>query len=111
MAMINTSESMRMASTVLGERCDQTQKDMKTMMSRALCQGAKLVSVVIPRTGSKGEDVVSVGLNGVMFYFRRGTAVKMPANVAEVLYNTGVILDDPRELLRAAGTEGQKDDK
>ena len=96
MAMINTSESMRMASTVLGERCDQTQKDMKTMMSRALCQGAKLVSV---------------GLNGVMFYFRRGTAVKMPVNVAEVLYNTGVILDDPRELLRAAGTDGQKDDK
>ena len=54
---------------------------------------------------------MSVGLNGVMFYFRRGTAVKMPVNVAEVLYNTGVILDDPRELLRAAGTDGQKDDK
>ena len=36
-----------------------------------------------------GDDVVFAGLNGVSFYFMRGTVCEMPAAVVEILKNCG----------------------
>ena len=41
---------------------------------------------------------MSVGLNGVNFYIRRGEAVSVPKAVAEVMYNCGIIFDNPDVL-------------
>lgn len=101
MALMNTSESMARASTVLAEKCEQTQKNMSDLMAKAGCAGVRLISVYIPRAESKGDDVVSVGLNGTKFYFLRGKTTKMPVNVAEILYNTGTIDDDPAQMAKA----------
>ncbi len=105
MALMNTSESMARASTVLSEKCEQTQKDMKDLMAKAGCAGVRLISVYIPRAESKGDDVVSVGLNGAKFYFLRGKTAKMPVNVAEILFNTGTIDDDPAEMAKAGSAK------
>ena len=107
MDLMNTSESMARASTVLAEKCEQTQKDMKALMDRAGCAGAKMISVYIPRAENRGDDVVSAGLNGAKFYFLRGKTARMPVNVAEILHNAGVIDDDPAEMAKADGAKGK----
>lgn len=105
MALMNTSESMALASTVLAGQCEKTKTDMGTLMERAGCAGDRLISVYVPRAESKGDDVVSVGLNGVKFYFMRGKTSKMPVSVAEVLYNACAIDEDPAQLVRELEAE------
>ena len=105
MALMNTSESMAMASTVLAEQCEKTRTDMNTLMTRAGCAGDRLISVYMPRAENKGDDVASVGLNGVKFYFLRGKTSKMPVSVAEILYNAGAIDEDPAQRVRELEAE------
>lgn len=97
MALINTTKSMKMASTVLGEKAEKTKAGMDRMAQMAGCEKDPRVTVVVPMIG-KEADVVSVGLNGVTFYIRRGEAVSVPKAVAEVMYNCGIIFDNPDVL-------------
>lgn len=103
MALINTTESMKTASTVLGEKAEKTKANMDGMAKMAGCEKDPRVTVFIPMTG-KTADVVSVGLNGVTFYIRRGEPVSVPKAVAEVLYNCQIIFDDPNVLATARKT-------
>ena len=48
---------------------------------------AQLLS--LPLAPGSRDDVVFAGLNGVSFYFMRGTVCEMPAAVVEILKNCG----------------------
>ena len=90
MAM-NTTKTLERTSTVLGRKCEETEKNMDKLMREALCPGAKMVTVTIPQAPGCRDDVVLAGLNGAGFYFMRGRTVQMPEPVAQILRNTGVI--------------------
>ena len=87
----NTTRSIRKTSTVLGEKCESTRKNMKKLMATAGAPEYKTVKTMIPRIPGSEDDVVFVGLNGVKFYFLRGESVDMPEPIAEILRNTGTI--------------------
>ena len=88
---INTTKTLERTSTVLGKRCEDTQKNMPRLMREAGCEGAKIVKTTLPQIHGGRDDVVFAGLNGAGFYFQRGKAVQMPEPVYEILKNTGVI--------------------
>ena len=88
----NTTQTVRRSSTVLGMKCEKTQKELKKLMARAGCAPeTKLEKVTIPSVYGQKDDVVYAGLNGADFYFRRGECVQMPAPVAQILRDTHVI--------------------
>lgn len=86
---ILTSSTIKKASNVLGKKCEETEKNMKAKMKRAGCAEYKTTRVMLPKTRDEGDDVMTVGLNGEMFYFLRGQSVNMPDPLAEILANTG----------------------
>lgn len=88
---INTTSSIKKASTVLGAKCEATLSEMKQLMQKAGVGEYKTVKVLIPRTFNEGDDVLFVGLNGVRFYFKRNTTVNMPEPLLEILQNTGAL--------------------
>lgn len=88
---INTTSSINKASTALGAKCEKTKENMKQMMADAGCATYKTVKTLIPLIPGSGDDVVSVGLNGVMFYFMRGKAVDVPEPLLEILTNCGIV--------------------
>ena len=49
----------------------------------------KVLKVSLPLAPGSRDDVVFAGLNGVSFYFMRGTVCEMPAAVVEILKNCG----------------------
>ena len=53
-----------------------------------ICDG-EVVKVSLPLAPGSRDDVVFAGLNGVSFYFMRGTVCEMPATVLEILKNCG----------------------
>ena len=53
-----------------------------------ICDG-EVVKVSLPLAPGSRDDVVFAGLNGVSFYFMRGTVCEMPAAVVEILKNCG----------------------
>lgn len=85
---INTSRSLEKTSTVLGRKCEQTQKNMTRLMAEAGCAGGKMKEVLLPVIPGSRDDVVFVGLNGAKFYFMRGVKAAMPEAVYEILRNT-----------------------
>ena len=87
---INTTTSIKKASNVLGDKCDATIKEMPALLKKAgVADGYKTTKVLIPRATNSGDDVLFVGLNGVRFYFRKGTSVQMPEPLLEILQNSG----------------------
>ena len=90
MAM-NTSKTLERTSTVLGEKCEETQKNMPALMAEAGCGEYDCVTTSIPMIPGSRDDVVFVGLNGVRFYFMRGRTLSMPEPLLEILRNTGVV--------------------
>jgi len=88
---MNTTKTVKRTSTVLGKRCEQTQQNMARLIEKSGCKTANLQTVTIPMNPGDKDDVVFVGLNGADFYFRRGTQVSMPVQVAKILRNAGVI--------------------
>lgn len=86
---INTTSSIKKASTSLGKKCEKTLSDMKQLMQNAGVPEYKTVKVFIPKTFNSDDDVLFVGLNGVGFYFKRNTTVNMPEPLLEILQNTG----------------------
>ena len=88
----NTTQTVRRSSTVLGKRCEETQKQMKRRMAQAGCAPeTKMENVTIPAVYGQKDDGVYAGLNGADFYFRRGERVQMPAPVAQILRDAHVI--------------------
>ncbi len=85
----NTSKTMTQASTVLGGRCEETEKNMKKLMADAGCKTYETVATRIPLIPGSKDDVLFVGLNGVGFYFLRGKTVELPKPLLEILENTG----------------------
>lgn len=88
---INTTTSIAKASTVLLGKCEETKENMKRMMADAGCPTYKTVKTMIPLIPGSGDDVVSVGLNGVMFHFMRGKAVDVPEPLLEILSNCYIV--------------------
>jgi hypothetical protein len=86
----NTTKSIKISSTVLGEKCEKTQKELKALMTKAGCSAeTKIEKITVPKMPGMKDDVLYVGLNGVDFYFKRGDTVQIPAPVAEIARNTG----------------------
>lgn len=91
MAIMNTTKSMKMASSVLREKCEATKTNMKRRMAAAGCKTYETVKTMIPLIPGSGDDVVFVGLNGSKFYFMRGETVDMPEPLFNVLHDSKVI--------------------
>lgn len=84
----NTTQTINRTSSVLGKRCEETQKNLKKLCREAGCpDDEKIVTVVIPMIPGSKDDVIFCGLNGANFYFLRGETVKMPECVYKQLKN------------------------
>lgn len=91
----NTTKSIGKTSTVLSDKCEATAKNMKTLIKKAGVKGEpKMERVYIPMIPGSKDDVVYVGLNSVDFHFMRGQYHDVPAEVAEILKNCGVVPND-----------------
>ena len=86
-----TAGNMKKASNVLGKRCIETEKNMKRKMQKAGVEEYKTVKVAIARPYDSSDDVLTLGLNGELFYFLRGTTVNMPEQLHEIMLNTGTV--------------------
>ena len=64
----NTTQTVRRSSTVLGKKCEKTQKELKRRMAQAGCvPETKLEKVTIPAIYGQKDDVVYAGLKGADF--------------------------------------------
>lgn len=92
MENLNTITSMKMASSVLKDKCEATKANIKKMMTQAgVVETYKTVKVNIPMIPGDGDDVQFVGLNGVNFYFMKGTTIDMPEPLYNLLRDCGKI--------------------
>ena len=90
MANINTTATMKKTSAMLSGKCKKTQEESEKANGRRGLRG---------RRGGEGERCrwhraagttwFLPGLNGVSFYFMRGTVCEMPTAVVEILKNCG----------------------
>jgi len=88
----NTTQSIKKASVVLGEKCEETKKNIKALAKKLYGEAEfKMEKVVLPKIPGDKDDVITAWVNGVRFDFMRGTTAEMPAAVAEVLRNAGKI--------------------
>lgn len=92
MENLNTITSMKMASSVLKDKCEATKANIKKMMAQAgVVETYKTVKVNIPKIPGDGDDVQFVGLNGVNFYFMKGATIDMPEPLYNLLRDCGKI--------------------
>lgn len=92
MENLNTITSMKMASSVLKDKCEATKANIKKMMTQAgVVETYKTVKVNIPKIPGDGDDVQFVGLNGVSFYFMKGATIDMPEPLYNLLRDCGKI--------------------
>lgn len=83
---INTTSSIRYASTVLGKRCEETKKNMSALAKKVYGKTpVEMEKVYIPNIPGMKDDVLFAAVNGVKFYFMRGETVEMPKAIADVL--------------------------
>lgn len=84
----NTTQTINRTSSVLGEACAYTQKNLKALCKKAGCTDEeKIMTVAVPVIPGNKDDVIFCGVNGVNFYFLRGETVKMPECVLTQLKN------------------------
>ena len=88
---LNTTKTMKMASTVLGPEVEYTVKNMKKLMAKLGCETYKTIKCRIVKTMGSGDDVATAQINGVKFSFKRGESYDIPENVAKVLEDNGDI--------------------
>lgn len=89
---LNTTRSIKKASTVLGEKVIETEKNMDRLLKQAGCTGTvKRTTVPIIQMPGDKDDVVFIGLNGVRFYFQRGRSVQMPEPLLEIAVDCGIV--------------------
>ena len=92
MENLNTITSMKMASSVLKDKCEATKANIKKMMTQAgVVETYKTVKVNIPKIPGEGDDVQFIGLNGVSFYFMKGETIDMPEPLYNLLRDCGKI--------------------
>lgn len=84
-----TTTSVKKASQAMSAKIQKTEADMKKKMTRAGFPEYRTVKVLVPKTINEGDDVLTIGLNGELFYFLRGKSVNMPEQLAKILENTG----------------------
>ena len=89
--MINTKKTVERASTVLGKKCEATQKNLDKLMADAGIGGGRKVKMAIPVIPGSRDDVIFAGLNGVKFYFLRGAQAEVPEAVLSILRSTGTL--------------------
>ena len=83
---LNTTTSIKRASTVLGKRCEDTKKNMAALAKKVYGKAAvEMEKVAIPNIPGMKDDVLFAAVNGVKFYFMRGDTVEMPKAIADVL--------------------------
>lgn len=88
---LNTTQTMKKASTVLGPEIEYTVKNMKKLMAKLGKTTYKTVKCRIAKTMGSGDDVATAQINGVKFSFQRGESYDIPEQVAEVLERNGDI--------------------
>lgn len=88
---LNTTQTMKKASTVLGPEIEYTVKNMKQLMAKLGETDYKTVKCRIVKTMGSGDDVATAQINGVKFSFQRGESYNIPEHVAEVLERNGDI--------------------
>lgn len=85
---LNTTTSIKRASTVLGKRCEDTKKNMAALSKKVYGKATvEMEKVSIPNIPGMKDDVLFAAVNGVKFYFMRGETVEMPKAIADVLRN------------------------
>ena len=84
-----TTGNIKKASNVLEKKIKRTEEEMKKKMARAGVEEYKTVKVMVPKSRDEGDDVMTIGLNGELFYFMRGKSVNMPEPLAMIMENTG----------------------
>ena len=88
MDKINTTKSMKKASTQLEGKVQKTRDNMEALLAQAGCKGAKKVKVRIPQNpATPNDDVLFLGLNGVNFYLRRGETLELAEPLVELMEN------------------------
>ena len=85
----STTKTINKSSSVLADKIKKTETDMKKMMARAGCEEYKTTKMVVPKNRDENDDVVTIGLNGVLFHFQTGKSVNMPDPLVEILTNAG----------------------
>lgn len=86
---INTTTSIKRASTVLGKHCEETKKNMAALAKKVYGKAnVEMEKVSIPNIPGMKDDVLFAAVNGVKFYFMRGETVEMPKAIADVLRNS-----------------------
>ena len=85
---INTTQSMKKASTQLGGKIQKTKDGMDALLAQAGCRDAKRVKTRIPLSPvTPNDDVLYLALNGVSFYFKRGETVMLAEPLIELMEN------------------------
>ena len=87
MANLNTSKTINTASYAYAAELEDTRKNMKEKCQKLGIDMKGAERVRIPRIAGSGDDVVPVWLNGEAFYFLRGEAYTMPAEIVAILEN------------------------
>ena len=88
MSNINTTKSMKKASTQLEGKIEKTRESMDALLAQAGCKDAKKVKTRIPlNPATPNDDVLFLGLNGVSFYFKRGETVELAEPLVELMEN------------------------
>ena len=87
MANLNTSKTIGIASTALAPELEDTRKNLKLKCKKIGIDTTKLEKIRLPRIAGSGDDVITVWINGQAFYFKRGEAYDLPAEIIAVLEN------------------------
>ena len=99
----NTTKSLSKASTVLGVKCEATQKNLDKLCRDAGCKGTvKKALVPIPNIPGIKDDVIYIGINGAKFYFQRGKSAYVPEPVLKQGINCGLFPPEYMDMLPAA---------
>ena len=101
----NTTKTLSKSSTVLGVKCEATQKNLDKMLKDMGCKGVvKKVMLPIPTVPGVKDDVFFIGINGVKFYFQRGKSAYVPEPVLKQGINCGLFPPEYMDMLPAAKT-------
>ena len=101
----NTTKTLSKSSTVLGVKCEATQKNLDKMLKDAGCKGAvRKILIPVPTIPGVKDDVFFIGINGVKFYFQRGKSAHVPEPVLKQGVNCGLFPAEYLDMLPAAKT-------
>lgn len=103
----NTTKTIEKSSTALAKKCENTKANLVALSKRAGIRKPEMVDVPLDLGPTPNDDVLFIGLNGVDFYFRRGTTVSMPREVFKIAVNCGAIPKHYEDLIKPTETAKQ----